>query len=250
MENNNLKAVSASGDELRIENYIVLFGGKDLTGEFFTKSTSLNSNYTQTGLLYVDFEHGIDSDKLGNSADNVLGYVDWSTAKTDERGVFVQRVLNRRAQYVKYLEDMIDAGIVGTSSQAVTGKVSKKSGGEIVDWPLMRDSLTVTPAEPRMIGENVLLSAKSLYEFFPYSKSLSIITGLESKDIITAKSIDEIENLRDVERFLRDSGLSKRESVAIISRVKSLARSDSEVDELAPLIEAMKGYQLPTITRV
>jgi len=68
---------------------------------------------------------------------------------------------------------MIDAGIVGTSSEAVSSGVRKKSTGEIISWPLMRDSLTVTPMEPRMIGENVLAAAKALAEIFPASKSLA-----------------------------------------------------------------------------
>ena len=83
-----------------------------------------------------------------------------------------------------------------------------------------------------------------------WETSLVTFPANDAARVQSVKSIEDIENLRDAERFLRDSGLSKRESVAIISRVKSLARSDSEVDELAPLIEAMKGYQLPTITRV
>ena len=82
-----------------------------------------------------------------------------------------------------------------------------------------------------------------------WETSLVTFPANDAARVQSVKSIEEIENLRDAERFLRDSGLSKRESVAIISRVKSLARSDSGVDELAPLIEAMKGYQLPIITR-
>ena len=82
-----------------------------------------------------------------------------------------------------------------------------------------------------------------------WETSLVTFPANDAARVQSVKSIEDIENLRDAERFLRDSGLSKRESVAIISRVKSLARSDSGVDELAPLIEAMKGYQLPIITR-
>ena len=108
--NNNLKAVSKTDTELRVGNYIVLFGGKDISGEFFTQKTAFSSNYTDVGLLYVDFEHGRDPDKVGNSKANVLGVVDWSTAKADDKGIFVERVLNRRAKYVEFLEELIEAG--------------------------------------------------------------------------------------------------------------------------------------------
>lgn len=222
---NTLKAISQTDDELRVANYVVLFGGKDLSGEFFTKNTNFRSNFTDIGMLYVDFEHGRDSEKFGNSQSNVLGIVDWKTAKTDETGIFVERVLNRRAEYVKYLTELIDAGIVGTSSEAISGKVSKKSSGEIVDWPLMRDSLTVTPMEPRMIAGNVLTAAKALAEIFPHSKSLAFMTGAQAE---AQKTIEEIEDLKSAEQFLRDSGMSRREATAFISRIKNIGQRDAE----------------------
>ena len=59
---NAFKAISKTDDELVVENYIVLFGGRDLEGvgskrvnpdgskgEFFTKNTDFESDYTKTG---------------------------------------------------------------------------------------------------------------------------------------------------------------------------------------------------------
>lgn len=237
---NTLKSISQTDTELRVGNYMVLFGGHDLSGEFFTQKTRFDSNYTDLGVLYVDFEHGRDHEKAGNTQNNVLGIVDWSTAKADETGIFVERVLNRRAQYVQHLSKLIDAGVVGTSSEAVSGGVRKKSGGEIVEWPLMRDSLTVTPMEPRMIAGNVLTAAKSLAEIFPHSKSLALFTGAEIDDEPIVKSIETIEDLKSAEQYLRDSGLSRRESVAFIARVKSLGQSDSDEGGMKEIVEALK----------
>ncbi|MBP9750989.1 MAG: hypothetical protein KBC95_04060, partial [Candidatus Peribacteraceae bacterium] len=69
-EGNALKAISETPDELRVANYIVLFGGRDLEGvgssnknadgskgEFFTKTTQFDSDATRKGLLPVDWEH-------------------------------------------------------------------------------------------------------------------------------------------------------------------------------------------------
>jgi HK97 family phage major capsid protein len=184
VKGNELKAISATDDELRVGNHIILFGGRDLTGvvhgknidgssgEFFTEKTDCESSYTKTGILHVDFEHGQDPDNLGISDDDVLGYVDWKTAKKDEQGIFVERVLNRRSQYVQWLEKLIDEGLVGNSTQAVLGKTQKTKGGEITKWPLYRDTLTVTPMEPRMISENAAVAIKGLSEQFPAFKSL------------------------------------------------------------------------------
>jgi HK97 family phage prohead protease len=53
------------------------------------------------------------------------------------------------------------------------------------------------------------------------------------------KSIEQIESLRDAERHLRESGMSRAEAVAFIGRLKSLWQSDS-VDEMQELIAAIK----------
>lgn len=234
---NNLKAVSKTDTELRVGNYMVLFGGKDLAGEFFTKSTEFSSSYTDIGLMYVDFEHGRDSEKTGNSQNNILGVVDWKTARIDDTGIFVERVLNRRSQYVQHLEKLIEAGIVGTSSEAVSSGVRKKASGEIVSWPLMRDSLTVTPMEPRMIGENVLVAAKALAEFFPTSKTLAALTGGVVEDRV---GVEDVKDLKSAEQYLRDAGLSRKEATAFVSRMKGLLLRDADNGEMKAIAEALK----------
>lgn len=183
-KSNALKAVLESPYELVVENHIVLFGGRDLTGhalgknkdgslgEYFSKSTDLESDYTKTGRLYVDFEHGRDPDAIGNNSDTVLGYVDWKTAQVDDEGVIVRRVLNRRHQYMKWLEPLIRAGLVGNSSQGVGGMIEKADDGEIKRWALKRDTLTVTPMESRMIDENAIAAIKALTNDIPYFKTV------------------------------------------------------------------------------
>ncbi|HUW09837.1 MAG TPA: hypothetical protein VM537_08905, partial [Anaerolineae bacterium] len=178
---NALKAISRTDDELRVGNYIVLFGGRDLEGiasaqvnrdgtkgEYFTADTDLESAYTKAGMLYVDWEHGHGKELDGVDApgeDDVLGVVDWATAKADTRGVWVERALKRRSEYVKFLEELIDAGLIGTSSQAVPDGIRKGKGGQIARWPLKRDTLTFQPMEPRMMkeyGDNHIQAFKAL----------------------------------------------------------------------------------------
>lgn len=175
---NALKAVSKTDNELRVGNYLVVFGGRDLegvandntnpdgtSGEFFTKSTVFDSPYTSTGRLLIDWEHGQGKIVDGTGApgpDDVFGFVDWKTAQIDEAGVWVERVLNRRSKYMQWLETLIDAGLIGSSSGAIGEQVEKKATGEIVKWPLRRDTFTVAPMEPRMMTENVIQAAKAL----------------------------------------------------------------------------------------
>jgi HK97 family phage major capsid protein len=179
--NNSLKAISSDENELRVGNYIVMFGGRDLTafrflgnktprftnadgsaGEFFSKSVDLESDYTALGRVPINWEHGMDPDGAGVDGDEILGYVDWKSAKVDEKGIFVERVLNRRKKYVQWVEELVKAGLVGTSTEPVQKGVQVKENGEITRWPLKKDTLTVTPMEPRMLGENTLNAYKAL----------------------------------------------------------------------------------------
>jgi len=169
---NALKAIGRTDDELRVGNHIVLFGGRDLEGvgsptinedgsrgEYFTADTVLDSKYTKAGALYVDWEH---SD--GELGDELLGVVDWKTAQITDKGVFVERVLSRRNQYVQWLDELgwFDNGTLGTSSEANPAGVEKAADGAITRWPLERDTITVQPMEPRMLNENQLVAFKAL----------------------------------------------------------------------------------------
>lgn len=174
-KSNALKAISETPDELRVANYIVLFGGRDLEGlgssnknadgsrgEFFTRATQFDSEATAKGLLPIDWEHNT---MRGQAIDGIapgeyLGVVDWKTARVDEKGVWVERVLNRRHKYMQWIEALIKQGLIGNSSEA--HGVTKAATGEITRYPLVRDTLTVQPMEPRMMTANVVTALKAL----------------------------------------------------------------------------------------
>lgn len=174
---NALKAVSETDDELRVANYMILFGGRDLEGigsprinadgsrgEFFTAKTVIESEKTQSGKLMVDWEHATmrGRAKDGINPGEYLGYVDWKTARKDEKGWWVERVLSRRSKYVQWIAELIKAGLVGNSTEADTPRVITGKNGEIERWPLVRDTLTVSPMEPRMMTANVVTALKAL----------------------------------------------------------------------------------------
>jgi hypothetical protein len=178
-DHNALKAISFTDDELRVGNYIVLFGVRDLEGhgsrrvnrdgtkgEYFAPETVLDSFYTKSGAVPVDWEHRQDIDpETKRQIVDPVGVVDWKTAKKDARGVFVERVLNRRNQYVQWVQTLIEDGLIGTSSEPIDSDVEKAEDGKITRWPLLRDTLTVQPMEYRMMkefGENHLQAFKAL----------------------------------------------------------------------------------------
>ena len=142
------KRISAS-DAVLVGNYMILFGGEDVEGEAFARNVDLESRYTRSGRIYVDWEHGHDCIDY----DEVIGYIDWDTVKIDERGVYAIRVLDGSNKYVQWIKELIEEGRVGSSTQAVFNEVEKKHN-IIRRWGLQRDSLTVCPAEPRMLDTN------------------------------------------------------------------------------------------------
>ncbi len=221
---NNLKAISKTDTELRVGNYIVLFGGSDLSGESFSKTTNLESSYTASKFLHVDFEHGLDPDKTGMDENEILGFVDWKTMKVDDKGVFVERVLNRQAKYMEYIEPLIEAGIVGNSSEAIAGK-TVRDGSNIIDWPLKRDTLTVQPCEPRMMGENVMQAIKSL--------------GIK----MAATNINNVKTLKEIEGILRDKGFSQSDATAIVSTVKNI-HGEREKQEENEVLRTLKNFKI------
>jgi HK97 family phage major capsid protein len=185
---NSLKAISKTETELRVGNYIILFGGRDLNfvvggpnpdkslGTRFAADCEVDSEMTKAGRFPIGWEHGKDPDEIGiEQKEKALGFVDWSTAKRDEKGVFVERVLDRRQKYVQFVEELLDAGLIGTSSEAEPNGIRALEDGTITRWPLRGDTLTVMPMEPRMMrefGGNTLQALKSLSEEIPAVKAL------------------------------------------------------------------------------
>lgn len=176
-----LKTVDAETTEewLVLDGPLFLFGGEDLTGEFFTPETDSRSAYTETvGRLPIDAEHGFKITPDYPGRDEVLGYVDAGTIRDEKYGRLARHLLDRRNAYVQQVfEPLARAGLLGSSSEAAPEGVAKDRNGHILRWPLKRQSLTVEPAEPRLLSEHQLEVIKSLGEHFPALKTLFTPTG-------------------------------------------------------------------------
>lgn len=75
--------------------------------------------------------------------------------------------------------------------------------------------------------------------------SLVTFPANDASRISGVKTIEKIENLRDAERYLRESGMSRTQAVAFITRVKTFGQSDSDESDLKTLITALKKRPLP-----
>ncbi|GFZ62936.1 hypothetical protein PSE10A_54470 [Pseudomonas amygdali pv. eriobotryae] len=73
--------------------------------------------------------------------------------------------------------------------------------------------------------------------------SICTFPANEQATVSTLKSMDGIESIRDAETWLRDSaGLSKSEAQALIARIKSAVRSDSEGGEITAILDRIKSF--------
>ncbi len=125
----------------------------------------------------------------------------------------------------------------------VTGQIAMKTqrGAEAYELMKLRAitglSIGFMPREDTRdkVSGITTLNVVDLWEVSPVT-----FPANDSARIQGVKSIELISDLRSAERFLRDSGMSRNESVAFISRVKSLAQSDSDEDGLQLIKDALE----------
>lgn len=135
-------------DTVVLGGYGVVFGGQDLVGDTFDKSTNFWLG-EMSGPRPVLYEHGLD-DRIDLA---VLG----KTVKmeVDDWGLWVEAEIERHREYVKEVEQLAEAGVLGWSSGSAGHMVRREVGGGkslIKSWPILEFSLTPTPAEPRTLG--------------------------------------------------------------------------------------------------
>jgi len=134
-------------DTVTIGGYGILFGNptdRDLEGDYFTKATDLWLEDMGSSKP-VMFEHGfgdLGRAKLGKTTE-------W---EQDEIGWWVESQLSRHNQYIEHVLALASQGVLGYSSGAVGHLSERASNGEIKSWPVAEMSLTVEPAEPRLLG--------------------------------------------------------------------------------------------------
>ena len=127
---NELRITKRAGSDLHVAGYLAAFGSNGLN-----RHTRFDSGYTAAGRLPVSWAGVPEQDGL-------IGFVDWKTARADEKGLFVERVISRRQRYIKWLEELLEAGAIGSSAQPVTASVVK-AAGIVRAWPIRSELLTV-----------------------------------------------------------------------------------------------------------
>lgn len=75
--------------------------------------------------------------------------------------------------------------------------------------------------------------------------SLVTFPANDAARVQNVKTIEVIEDLKSAEKYLRDSGFSRKEAVAFIARVKCMAQRDSDADAMQLIAEAVKRRGIP-----
>ena len=134
--------VKAVGDYV-VRGRGIVYGGKDLTGDIFTKATDLGETRSFVGTP-VYYDHGLSSIR------GQIGTVKAWTPVGD--GIDVEIELDKRLDYIKDVMELVKSGALGLSTGALSHLVVRQAG-ELKRWVVGEISLTPTPAEPRTLTE-------------------------------------------------------------------------------------------------
>lgn len=137
-----MNAVKAIGD-FSLQGKGIVYGGRDLVGDTFTKETDLGDTRSFVGMP-VYYDHAMSGIK------SQIGTV--KAWMPDDEGIDVEIELDRRHKYAAEVMDLVRKGALGLSTGALSHLVVR-DGGELKRWVVGEISLTPTPAEPRTATE-------------------------------------------------------------------------------------------------
>ena len=137
-----MNAVKAIGD-FSLQGKGIVYGGRDLVGDTFTKDTDLGDTRSFVGMP-VYYDHAMSGIK------SQIGTV--KAWMPDDEGIDVEIELDRRHKYAEEVMALVRKGALGLSTGALSHLVVR-DGGELKRWVVGEISLTPTPAEPRTATE-------------------------------------------------------------------------------------------------
>lgn len=184
-----VRAIQAEGEALRVGGYGVVWGGKDLYDTYFTPETDLWLGKFGDATLAL-YDHSFNP-TMGRE---VVGQV--SVRKADDVGLWIEAEITKHRQYI---EPLVDAGVLGWSSGAVSHLVDIDPSGQVRSWPIVEFSLTPTPAEPRTLGVRELRTLEgvipAIRSYLPEDATETPETGEASAEPERAAETIEVRTL-------------------------------------------------------
>lgn len=198
------------GDTGKFSGYASVFGGVDTYGDTIIKGAFESTLRSGKPKMFFNHEWTMPIGK-------------WTKAKEDDHGLFVEGELTPG---MALSEDVRAAMKHGTLDGLSIGGYIKQGDYEQTE------------------GGRVIRKWSNLMEVSPVAFPADSAARI---DLSSVKSVDfesllpQCETERDIEKLLRDSGLSKWDAMAIVSRVKALAvgrdsQGDADEKRLAELL--------------
>jgi len=233
-------AVKALGDG-KVGGYLVRFSDptdpadRDLTGEYFTKSTYFGARAGDGADTL--FHHGLPvAEGLEALGDRLLPPL---KTTVDTVGVWAEVVLNMADEYERMIYEMAQAGKLGWSSGAPSHMV-RRVGPQITRWPIAEGSLTPTPAEPR----NKVMSLKTLSPALGVKDDRSGAVSASSQH--TTQETPMSENVTQPVAAIADAGPVGISPDAVKTMIEqALADFQTKLEE-EPAVKSA-GYAVPAV---
>ena len=162
----------------------------------------------------------------------------------------MEGVIWRRSKYVQWIAELIKAGLVGNSTEADTPRVVTGKNGEIRRWPLVRDTLTVSPMEPRMMTRNVVMALKALgYETDDaMPQAIGAGSAAEQSAIHSLKGIEDMDE-KELIALLdsRDAAKAAREKTEAEAEAARKAKEQERIDAAVKTAEEKAAKELTAL---
>lgn len=233
-------------DGNRIGGYGIVWGGKDLEGEYFTPDTDFWLDRIPP-LNCVLFDHATTPLPGGmkSPAAYVIGKVD--RYEFDDYGMWVESLIDEHEEWVSYVMDLVDRGILGYSTDSIAHLTERGMDGFIKSWPIPAISITHHPAEPRTIVGLMkrVHELNELKTIFAQASAVDALKALQAYPEDTAYKAG-----RTGETDGQDTSDHRRNPMPIQLDAKALTQAFalSHWEQIKSLIDAVKADEMPEET--
>lgn len=222
---NAVKLLAQTDDTATVGGWGVIYGGKDLYGETFTKSTDFMLDLVPTKPVLYDHSLGEVKHFLGKAI----------KVEPRDDGIWVEAELDRNAKYVAHVLELIAKGALGWSSGSVSHLV-RMEGTQIKSWPVVEFSLTPTPAEPRTLGVEViktLIESDSSFEALMPEAGGNPAAGADGAEI----AVDAVEPMEENTMATESQEEVKGAQVDVSALLEGMKTLSDEVKSIKKALE-------------
>lgn len=226
---------SSDKDKIVVAGYAVVFGGKDLQGERFTKETDYDLDWIPVKKVLYDHN--------GNgSIKGVIGSLPRAGISIDDVGLFVEAEILKSNRYATAIQRLTEAKVLGFSTGTLPQLMSRKKADdgimEITSWPIAEVSLTTMPAEPRTLGvAEIKQLAEDIYELRKW------VTEDESPEAASKTATAETEDPQ-TDTELTEEGDKKMSDVNINT---GAGKPDSQAEANEHITQMIKEFSLKAV---